>query len=208
MNKNSIRTNFVLEKTNSAIWRYTFLKNVCTCFRTGRKNPGPIYKFTAWKSQQLALIVVALRGCTWDLASGLRMNIQGHMHMFFKASLCFLLKTVLFARKLGGGKGEILPFFVILRQNQKNFLNRPFFVSVAEAGWKKTLDKGGAGCYSVGKFNHRNRWPGGVLFHNCFHSEPRQVQARRGGETGMDPGGLTEPGAHQRGVRKDGGCPL
>lgn len=24
----------------------------------------------------------------------------------------------------------------------------------------------------------------------------------------MDPGGLTEPGAHQRGVRKDGGCPL
>ena len=93
----------------------------------------------------------------WGLASSLGMNIQGYMHMFFKASRCFLLKTVLFVRKLGGGKGEILPFFVILPQNQKNFLNRPFFVSVAEAGWKKTLDKGGAGCYSVGKFNHRNR---------------------------------------------------
>ncbi len=60
--------------------------------------------------------------------------MQGHMHMFFKASRCFLLKTVLFSRKLGGGKGEILPFFVILPQNQKIFLNRPFFVSVAEAG--------------------------------------------------------------------------
>ena len=49
------------------------------------------------------------------------------MHMFFKASLCFLLKTVLFARKLGGGKGEILPFFVILPQNQKYFFEQAIF---------------------------------------------------------------------------------
>lgn len=96
-------------------------------FSYRQEKPGSNLQIYRVKIATIGIDCCSVARVYWDLASGLRMNIQGHMHMFFKAFRCFLLKTVLFARKLGGGKGEILPFFVILPQNQKNFFEQAIF---------------------------------------------------------------------------------